>query len=158
MKRLMFASLSVLLISGVASVLNPELATARTTTGTLMSQQKVAVLKSGSFRAGEHPTTGGARIVEIGGKRFVELDGNFKTDAGPDLFVILHRSRNVIGSTKPPAYSINEGDYVSLAPLRKTNGTQRYAIPANVKLDNYGSVAIWCRKFNATFGAAALGN
>lgn len=123
-----------------------------------MAQQRSVLLKSGAFRSGEHPTSGGARIVEIGGKYFVEFDGKFKTDAGPDLFVILHRSNNVIGTTKAPTHSLNEGDYLLLAPLRATQGSQRYAIPPNANLADYGSVAIWCRQFNATFGAAALAN
>ena len=79
----------------------------------------------------------------------MELDGQFKTDAGPDLVVILHRS-------SAPALKLKAGDYLSLAPLRATTGSQRYAIPADVKLADYNAVAIWCRQFNATFGAATL--
>jgi hypothetical protein len=72
------------------------------------------------------------------------------------LVVVLHRSPNVIGSTKPPTYPLKTGDYVFLARLQKFSGTQRYAIPATVKLADYKSAVIWCRKFNATFGAAKL--
>jgi hypothetical protein len=75
---------------------------------------------------------------------------------GPDLVVILHRSEDVIGSTTPPAYPINEGDYVVLAPLQQFKGAQSYPIPDTINLADYRSVGIWCRKFNATFGAAAL--
>ncbi|MCA1993140.1 MAG: DM13 domain-containing protein [Coleofasciculus sp. S288] len=111
--------------------------------------------KSGTFVSGEHPTQGTASIVTRNGKPYLELDQAFKTsEMGPDLVVILHRSDNVIGSTKPPAYALQEGDYVILAPLEKFSGAQSYPIPDNINLEEYKSAAIWCRKFNATFGAA----
>ena len=75
---------------------------------------------------------------------------------GPDLVVVLHRSNNVLGSTKPPSYPLKEGEYIVLAPLQKFNGTQSYAIPSNVNLKDFQSAVIWCRKFNATFGAASF--
>ncbi|MGH1395636.1 MAG: DM13 domain-containing protein [Trichormus sp.] len=104
----------------------------------------------GNFQAGEHPTQGKVSVVTEQGKQYLEFDQNFKTDNGPDLFVILHTSN------APPVSGIKEKDYVSIAPLQKISGNQRYALPANVKLENYKSVAIWCRKFNATFGYAPL--
>lgn len=115
------------------------------------------VLKSGSFKSGEHPTQGQARIVTQNGQSFVELGQGFKTsNLGPDLVVALHRSNNVLGSTTPPAYPLKTGDYIVLAPLRKFNGAQRYVIPARVNLANFQSIVIWCQQFNATFGAATL--
>ncbi|GAB4377281.1 MAG: DM13 domain-containing protein [Elainellaceae cyanobacterium] len=114
------------------------------------------VIKSGGFESGEHPTQGTAQIVNEGGESFLVFDDSFQTDDGPDLVVILHRSNDLLGSTEPPAYPINEGDYVVLAPLQSVSGTQRYAIPADVAIDEYQSAGIWCRQFNATFGAATL--
>lgn len=108
--------------------------------------------QSGTFQAAEHPTKGMVRLVTENGKRYLELDEAFKTDNGPDLFVILHRSE------KPSTYGIKEKDYVSISRLQKVSGTQRYAIPAGVNLADFGSVAIWCRQFNATFGFAPLGS
>ncbi|MDG2992175.1 DM13 domain-containing protein [Candidatus Synechococcus calcipolaris G9] len=119
--------------------------------------QANSILRSGSFASGEHPTKGGAKIINQGGKRILELDQTFSTfSMGPDLVVILHRSENVLGSTKPPAYALKSGDYLILAPLKQFTGSQTYTIPDNVDLAAYPSVAIWCRKFNATFGAARL--
>lgn len=114
-----------------------------------------APVKSGTFVAGEHSTAGTASIVTKNGKSYLELDRAFKTsEMGPDLVVILHRSDNVLGSTKPPAYPLKEGDYAILAPLQKFSGAQSYPIPDNINLEDYESAAIWCRKFNATFGVA----
>ena len=120
-------------------------------------EQKPAIKKVGSFVSGEHATQGSVRLVSEKGQTFIKLDSNFKTsELGPDLVVILHRSPDVIGSTNPPAYPIKEGDYVVVAPLRQFRGTQRYLIPDSINLAEYKSVGIWCRKFNAIFGAAVL--
>ncbi|MGB3615535.1 MAG: DM13 domain-containing protein [Elainellaceae cyanobacterium] len=113
-------------------------------------------LLSGTFEAAEHPTTGTATIIQEGDQRYVEFSDDFSTDPGPDLFVVLHQSDNFLSAASPPAYGIDEGSYVSISPLTQVSGTQRYTIPASVDIDEYGSVAIWCRQFNATFGAANL--
>ncbi len=88
------------------------------------------------------------RLVTENGKRYLELDRAFKTDNRPDLFIILYCSE------KPPTNGIKEKDYTSIGRLQKISGTQRYAIPASVNPADFGSVAIWCRLFNATFGFA----
>lgn len=112
--------------------------------------------RSGSFVAGEHPTEGRVSIINENGKNFIELDQSFKTDKGPDLFVVLHRSKDILKASNPPSYPIKEGEYINISPLRNVSGTQRYEIPSNVTLSDYNSVAIWCRQFNVTFGTAAL--
>lgn len=118
---------------------------------------QASLLSSGNFVDGEHPTKGTVRIVMRNNQRFLELDQAFSTStSGPDLVVILHRSVDVIGSTIPPAFPLKEGDYVLLAPLKSYSGTQSYAIPDSINLNDFKSAAIWCRRFNATFGAAML--
>ncbi len=137
------------------SVAKPSIPAQSLTTSA--QSQKSTVMKSGSFLSGEHTTQGTVSIRTKEGKSFLELEQSFKTsESGPDLVVILHRSDNVIGSTKPPAYPLKKGDYLIIAPLRKYSGAQTYSIPNNINLADYKSVAIWCRKFNATFGAARL--
>ncbi len=118
---------------------------------------ELGVIKSGNFVSGEHDTSGVARIINNSGQFVLELDETFQTSPmGPDLVVVLHQSEDVIGSTEPPAFPLREGDYIVLAELESFSGIQRYAIPAAVNLDDYRSAAIWCRRFNATFGAATL--
>ncbi|MBH8561726.1 DM13 domain-containing protein [Nostoc sp. CENA67] len=109
-----------------------------------------SVAESGNFKAREYPAQGTAKVITEQGKRYLVFDQKFKTGKGPDLFVILHRS------DAPPLTGIKEKDYVNIAPLQKTSGTQRYALPGNLKLAEYKSVAIWCRKFNSTFAYASL--
>lgn len=120
------------------------------------STKQTKTMRSGSFVSGEHPTSGMARLVTQNGKTVLQMDASFKTDQGPDLVVVLHRSSDVIGSTNPPAYSIQAGDYVFVAPLQKFSGAQSYTLPDTIDPADYQSVAIWCRQFNATFGAAHL--
>jgi Electron transfer DM13 len=120
--------------------------------------QLAATIKSGQFVRAEQATRGGASIVTKNGRSFLQLDSAFKTSSqGPDLVVILHRSRNVLSMTQAPNYALKGGDYIVLSRLKKYSGAQSYAIPANINLANYRSAAIWCRKFNATFGVAPLG-
>ena len=76
----------------------------------MMNSTKPTIVSAGSFASGEQPTQGTARIIAQNGKLFLELDQGFKTSSqGTDLVVILHRSSNVIGSTKPPAYPLKSG-------------------------------------------------
>lgn len=165
MNRLLFFSIASLLVIGCnskESISQPaQNKVAQSNPISTESTVAVAVtqdlVKSGTFIPGEHSTSGTARIVTKNGKSSLELDQSFKTsDKGPDLVVILHRSDNVLGSTKPPAYPIQQADYVVIAPLKKFSGAQNYPIPDNINLSDYKSAGIWCRKFNATFGVATL--
>jgi hypothetical protein len=106
------------------------------------------VLLAGGFVKAEHPTMGGASVVMKDGKNFLMLDQQFKSDEGPDLYVLLHRE------AMPKLYG--EGDYVSLGRLQQVNGAQVYAIPAGVKVEEFKSAVIWCKQFKATFGFAML--
>lgn len=121
------------------------------------SDATAKTIKSGTFVAGEHDTTGSVRIFRESGKNYLELNPAFTTsNLGPDLYVILHQSDNVLASSQPPAYPLKEADYVIIERLQEYSGSQRYAIPQNIKLENYQSAVIWCRQFNATFGTAKL--
>lgn len=114
---------------------------------TLIAQAKA--LKAGTFVADDHPTSGGARIVEgVDGQHYLELDASFRSDAGPDLVVLLHNE------AVPQSY--NSSNYVNLGQIQRTVGAQRYAIPAGVDLASIQSAVIWCREFNVTFGYATL--
>ena len=102
----------------------------------------------GTFVTVDSPTQGTARIVTDKGRKYLELDKSFSTKEAPDLYVLLHRSQT------PNSYQ--QGEYVNLGKLQRLQGTQRYAIPASVKLADYRSVVIWCRQFDVTMGVASL--
>ncbi|NEP02228.1 MAG: DM13 domain-containing protein [Symploca sp. SIO2E9] len=132
------------------TVINPSAALAKPS-GNSTQLTAANVLASGTFVNVEqdHPTSGKARIINENGKRYLEFEQGFKTASGPEVQVILHRNNTV-------PVSINEQDYVTLAPLQSTNGAQRYAIPDDWNLDQFKAVAIWCKQFNVTFGYASL--
>lgn len=103
---------------------------------------------SGVFVSDAHPTAGNARIVEANGQRYLELDESFRSDAGPDLLVLLHQE------AIPESY--DSDNYLNLGPMQRTAGAQRYAIPADADLQSFKSAVIWCREFDVTFGYATL--
>ena len=109
-------------------------------------------LASGSFVAGEHATSGRARILEVAdGARFLRLEG-FSTSDGPDVHVWL--TDQAAGGGDWGKY--DDGRYVPLGVLKATDGNQNYAIPAGAQLDGLTSVVIWCDRFNVAFGSAQL--
>ena len=96
------------------------------------------------------PTTGAASIQESTyGGPLLTFDDAFSTPDGPDVEVILYRGDEV------PA-AIEEADYVTIAPIQSFTGSQQYRLPSDVDLSEFGSIGIWCRQFNVTFGSATL--
>jgi hypothetical protein len=155
---LALASLSIVSCAQAASdgKLNTSASSAPSTPMQPIASSRTTI-GSGTFVSGEHQTQGKVRIVTKGNKSFIQLDRSFKTsNMGPDLVVILHRSSDVLSTSKAPSYSLKAGDYIVISRLQKFSGSQSYLIPSRVDLAKYKSVVIWCRKFNATFGAASL--
>ena len=115
------------------------------------SENPCAAASSEGFVAvgSRNQTTGTFEVVEEDGKQYIEFSDDFEVSEGPDLKVILHTDPNVESS-------IDESDYVTLAPIESFTGTQRYEVPEDVDLNDYASVAIWCEEFNVTFGYAEL--
>jgi len=102
----------------------------------------------GQFVAvGSNSTEGTFKVVEEDGKTYIEFSEDFEVSEGPDLEIILHKDQVVESS-------IEEEDYISLAPIESFAGKQRYEVPEDVDLDDYASVAVWCEDFNVTFGYA----
>lgn len=107
-------------------------------------------LRQGAFVSRDHGTSGVARVLELAdGSRFLRLE-ELATENGPDLYVYLTAT----------AADGDEGafddDFVSLGRLQGNLGNQNYQLPADVDLDRYRSVVIWCDRFNSAFGAADL--
>lgn len=119
--------------------------------GVTIAQNQSVAIATGTFVAGEVPTTGTAQIVTEGGHRYLELDSAFSTsNMGPDLHVLLDPTE------QPPKSYDNLGGEVNLGSLHDFNGAQRYPIPDSVDLAQFKSIVVWCRMANATFGYAPL--
>lgn len=108
-------------------------------------------LASGSFVSRNRYTViGTATIYELGdGQRLLRLE-DFESTNGPDLFVHL----TVAGASDDDAAL--DADFVDLGVLSGNIGNQNYVIPADVDLDRYTAVVIWCRRFTTSFGVADL--
>lgn len=135
----------------LASLAAPQTATPnRAEAESTLPQEQTVALAAGKFIATEQPTTGVARIIEANGRRYLELDSNFRTsNQGTDLYVILNES------SRPPT-SYDDLEQLNLGRLQNYSGTQRYAIADDVDVDDYHSVSIWSQTTNATSGQARL--
>ena len=151
MKRLSFGIVLALVIgvsAANANIVDKDRFSSPQTSGN-SSLLLVEKESGGSFVAVEHPTQGLASIVEEDGVKYLQFNEDFQSDDGPALKVILHNSPTV-------DLRVEEGEYISLGALQSVSGSQRYQIPDDVDVNQYQSVAIWCERFNATFGYAPL--
>lgn len=103
----------------------------------------VETLATGTFSGrNDHIVTGDVRIVETGGKRFVELAADFSLDNAPD-----------------PKVGLGAGNYdpsTNLGHLQNNTGSSRYDIPEGLDTDQYSEVYIWCDRFSVALGVATL--
>ncbi|WP_020668943.1 DM13 domain-containing protein [Amycolatopsis nigrescens] len=108
-------------------------------------------LAKGGFVSQEHPTSGTARVLDLGGgERVLRLE-DFASSDGPDLHVWL---TDATASGEWGKY--DDGRAVRLGELKATDGNQNYRIPAEADLAGLRSVVIWCDRFNVAFGSAPL--
>ncbi|MEO1592784.1 MAG: DM13 domain-containing protein [Cyanobacteria bacterium J06632_22] len=161
MRNALFAGLSALMLTGALvpfaevvrakdTIVGPVEAVTQVKAAQPQAASK-AVTRSGRFVTVEqdHATTGSARIIEENGQRYIEFDGAFDTARGPAVQVVLYNQDSA-------PVNLAEGDYAYVGDLQSFSGAQRYAIPADIDLDEYESVVIWCEQFNVTFGYADI--
>ncbi|MET9638423.1 DM13 domain-containing protein [Streptomyces virginiae] len=111
-------------------------------------------LAQGTLISHEHATTGTAKLIRLAdGSHTLRLEG-LDTSNGPDLRVWLTDAPVKEGVAGWRVF--DDGKYVSLGKLKGNKGDQNYEVPADVNLADYGSVTIWCDRFDVSFGAAAL--
>lgn len=112
------------------------------------------VLAAGSLISHEYATTGTVRILELeSGERFLRIEG-LDTSDGPDLEVWITDAPVIEGLDGWRVF--DDGNYLSLGPLKGNMGDQNYEIPEGVDLSDFSSVSIWCVRFSVSFGAAEL--
>jgi len=110
-------------------------------------------LFTGTFHGKVHSTSGRATVYQgADGKRILRLT-HFKTSNGPDVHVILVATRDA----KDDANSLSGNvERIELGQLKGNEGDQNYDLPENIDLGKFQTVSIYCERFNAVFGAAAL--
>jgi electron transfer DM13 len=113
--------------------------------------QATTALVSGRFNSVAHETRGSATIYRLGnGSRSLRLT-RFATSNGPDVRVYLVAAPNAVDNE-----TVKKAGFVELGKLKGTDGDQNYDVPADLDLDKYQAVTIWCRRFGVNFGTAAL--
>jgi hypothetical protein len=101
----------------------------------------------GEFRNADKTGSGTAGVYQKeDGKRVLRLT-NFKTDSGPDLLVYVFDKS---------AKDLKKAEFVSLGRLKNKSGDQEYEIPANLDLESFSKISIWCRAFSVNFADASL--
>ena len=122
-----------------------------TTTTTKAVPEGPVLLSSSEWISIGHPGTGTVLVYrQPDGSHVIRLE-DLEVSNGPDLLLILSQAPLV---NDRAAYSAAE--YLSLGDLKGNKGNQNYEVPAEINLEDYQTVAIWCRRFNYTFNAADL--
>ncbi|MEM9745170.1 MAG: DM13 domain-containing protein [Actinomycetota bacterium] len=108
------------------------------------AQPEVVTEFTGQFSGtSRYDVSGDAVVLGNGtGQRFLRFE-NFESNNGPDLNVYL------VNPDDP-------SDFIDLGDLKGNIGDQNYEIPADVDLDRYSQVSIWCVRFSVGFGTADL--
>ncbi|MGW6201147.1 DM13 domain-containing protein [Kribbella sp. NPDC055110] len=116
--------------------------------------QQPKVLLTGKLITHEHRTSGTVAVLALAdGSRILRIE-NLDTSDGPDLKVWLSDAEVTPG--RAGWHVFDDGQYRNLGSLKANHGNQNYALPHDLNLNTYRSVAIWCDRFNVSFGAAAL--
>jgi hypothetical protein len=114
-------------------------------------EQGSKVLAKGKFHKVEKAGEGTATVYKLSsGKRILRLS-NFQTDNGPDLHVRL-----IAADDATDTASAAKAAYVELGKLKGNKGNQNYDLSADLNLDRYKVVSIWCNRFSVNFAAAPL--
>ena len=113
-------------------------------TQTLPADNTVMQQTAGSFVNGVHTVSGTVKVVVSktdATKRSLVFE-NFKTEAGPDLYIYLAEDQK----------STNYTEVIKLA----NTGSFTVDIPATAKLDKQKYVLVWCKQYTVLFGSAKL--
>jgi hypothetical protein len=109
------------------------------------------ILRQGQFVDADsfHQGSGTVTLYLIAdGSTLLRLE-SFMVTNGPDLHVLLAEGA-------APTDRDQLGEYVDLGSLKGNVGDQNYEVPADVDLDRYQSVVIYCVPFHVVFSTATL--
>lgn len=123
-------------------------------TGSGVPDVQPRVLARGDFVSHEHGTTGTVVVIaQPDGSRVLRLE-NLATSDGPDLHVWLTDAPVLPG--RDGWFVFDDGAHTDLGALKGNRGNQNYDVPAEADLAALTSVALWCDRFDVSFGAAEL--
>ena len=111
------------------------------------------LIARGSFGSVDsiHRGQGTASVLRLtDGTRVLRFE-EFSVTNGPDLFVYLS------GNTEPrTSAELHDVHAFEVAALKGNVGDQNYALPADLDLQDFKSVVIYCRRFSVVFSSAPL--
>lgn len=104
--------------------------------------------RSGDFyNSTDIKTSGGVNVFQNKkGKLVIKINGDFKTQEGPDLDVYLSSTEKV-----------GEGTSARVDKLFSLEAAQRYVTSGEILLEDFDYVVIHCTKWNHWYGSAKLG-
>ncbi|MFK7888964.1 MAG: DM13 domain-containing protein [Gammaproteobacteria bacterium] len=91
------------------------------------------------------------KIVETDEGRFLELNEKFKTRRAPDLKLFL--SPRLDADVTPDNAVAGS---VLIAKLKKAKGAQRYALPADLDLNDFETLVLHCEQYTKLWGVSPL--
>ena len=108
-----------------------------------------------TFQQGDSTYTidGDLIVTQSGDDRSLAF-ADFSVTAGPDLFVYLVNTADT--SNEGVKAAVEAGEFVNVATLKGNVGNQVYQVPAEIDLDDYTVVSVWCKQFGRNFGHAVI--
>ncbi len=124
---------------------------ASTSTQQTATASEPVLLAEGAFHSNAHETKGPASIYRLAdGKRVLRFT-NFETSNGPDVNIYL-----VAASDVQDDGTVKKSGFVAVGPIKGNKGDQNYDVPADLDLEKYKTVTVWCKRFSVNFGSAPL--
>jgi hypothetical protein len=155
-KRVILGVVAVLVVVGLWYAFRPEklfINKQVNETAPTQTQGAETPIFTGRFVGEAHKTSGRASVYkQADGSRLLRLT-DFTTSNGPQLHVLL------VDGTNPDAskdFSLTVVKNVDLGGLKGNQGDQSYQVPADADLQKFNTVTIYCERFHANFGSAAL--
>lgn len=81
----------------------------------------------------------------------LHLEEDFEVGPGPKFHVYLVPDADITPDTR-----VEQTMYVDLGRLKAFSGSQNYAIPDGVNIQDFQSVVVWCEQFNVLISPAKL--
>jgi hypothetical protein len=109
----------------------------------------LVVLRKGQLQRVDslHNGTGAVLLLAVDAKQYVRFEDVAITNA-PDVHVYLSKERGGKWTDAAASY---------VGPLKATNGSFNYELPAPFDLAGFQSVVVWCRAFSVVVTWADLG-
>lgn len=105
----------------------------------------------GNFTGVAHGAQGVATLYNMGDGDQVLRFTDFSVSNGPDVHVYLVAADNPMDSD-----TVKQSEIYELGPIKGNVGNQNYDLGADVDLNKFTSVVIWCKRFGVNFAVAQL--